>query len=295
MPLLDPPTLRVMTFNVLHDSVRSPLRPWAIRRPHVMETIREGEAGIVCLQEVSPRQLDDFARDLPEYEIMPGGETGGTILKGWAVLTRAPARFVLGEFFDRGERCPILVRRSLGRCVDTGWTRLESNRTDFAPPHLVNWVRIELPTGRTIGVYNTHLALVRGRTRGAPRDLLDVIDRQWNGDLQVLAGDFNALPSGPVLRALTTRAENGPPPFADTWDQSESRTGGNGTFHWGLSLPGPRLDYILIRPSCRVMRTTVARRGFGRNQASDHIAVTSELRPGEPSAGARRQPWPWPG
>lgn len=277
MPRSDPDALRVTTFNVLHDSVRNPLPRWPTRRPRAMETLRALEADVLCLQEVSPRQLEDFAQDLPEYEVLAGEETGGTTLAGWATLTRVPARFMLGEFFDRGERCPILLRRGVGRRVDTGCVRLEAHRTDFSTPHLVNWARIELSKGRTVGVYNTHLALVRGRTPGAARHLLELLDARWSGGVQILAGDFNARPTGAVLRTLTNPREHGPPSFVDTWCRSERRADG-GTFHWGLSLPGPRLDYILVRPSCDVASVTVSRSRNGGSEPSDHYAVTAELR-----------------
>jgi endonuclease/exonuclease/phosphatase family metal-dependent hydrolase len=52
---------------------------------------------------------------------------------------------------------------------------------------------------------------------------------------------------------------------------------GPGSFHWGLGLPWPRIDYILVRPECVVSKATVLE---GRMQGifpSDHHAVVAEL------------------
>jgi hypothetical protein len=144
------PPLRVMTFNVLHSSVRNPIGSWRVRRPRVVRTIRAARPDIACLQEVSDLQLADLTRDLPEYEILPGAPSGATTAPRWMLLLAAAlaagwlalgararrarracrflraaaltaallafaavlvARFVLGGFLDSGERCPILLLR----------------------------------------------------------------------------------------------------------------------------------------------------------------------------------------
>lgn len=267
-------TLRVMTFNVLHDAAWSLAPSWGERRSVVAEAIRTAAPDVACLQEVSPRQLDYLSRNLVEYRLFPGKLSGGTRLPGWARPATFLGRLVLGDFFDQGEYCPILVRRGFGVPSDSESFPLT---LDSPTPHVVNWVRIRLPS-EFVDVFSTHLGLVKGRTRGAPDGLRRLLDDHWSGT-QILAGDFNALPSGPLLKSLTGAGASRARAFQDAWTGARSGAKG-GTFHWGLGLPGPRLDYVLVRPPCTVDSVRVAGMRVGRILPSDHYAVVADLQIG---------------
>lgn len=271
-------TVRVMTFNVLHDGAWTLVPSWGARRRVVAGAIRSARPDVACLQEVSPRQLNDLSLNLVEYRVFPGTLSGGTTFTGWARPGAFFGRLFLGDFFDHGEYCPILVRRGFGAPSDSGSFLLTR---DSPTPHVVNWVRIRLPSEAFVDVFSTHLGLVRGRTNGTPDGLLQLLDDHWSGT-QILAGDFNALPSSPLLKSLIGVGAPRAPAFQDVWTRARSGARG-GTLHWGLGLPGPRLDYVLVRPPCTIDSVRIAGTRVGRILPSDHYAVVADLRIGDPN------------
>ena len=270
-------SVRIMTFNVLHDDVRTLMPSWRSRREAVAGAIDSARPDVACLQEVSPRQLGDLSLDLGGYQVFPGTLSGGTTLTGWTRAGAILGRFLLGDFFDQGAHCPIFVRNGSGVPIDSRTFRLTAHSPT---PHIVNWVRIRLPSEALLDVFSAHLGLLRGRTKSVPDGLLRLLDERWNGT-QILAGDFNALPSGPLVRSLTGTANARAHAFQDGWEGARSGARG-GTFHWGLGLPGPRLDYVLVRPPCTIDSVRIAGARVGHILPSDHYAVVADLRIGDP-------------
>ena len=289
--------LRVMTFNVLHESMRNFNAPWVDRRPIVAETIRSIQPDIACLQEVSARQLEDLTIDLPEYDFIEGSSSGATTLPRWASGMAPVARWILRGFYDAGELCPILLRRGSVHSAKHGSFRLHLEPSGnflggvgldlvaqhpARTPHVVNWARVEDSSGQlACFVYNTHLGLLPWTASGTAKELLERLDQDWNHEAQILAGDFNATPGGPVMRLLLASGSAGPPAFRDAWVEARRQVGTGRTYHWGFGLPGPRLDYILLRPSCLVLNAATSIARTGRVFASDHAALTTELELGQ--------------
>lgn len=278
-----------MTYNILHEAVRTLMPPWTVRGPLVAGVIRSAQADVVCLQEVSPRQFHDLARDLPEYQFFSGRLSGGTRLPRWAMPAAGLLKFFLGDFYGRGENCPILVRSGfgmpvgsgsfpLGRGIGRGSTPFRGSAGRSPAPHVVNWVRIALPDGRTLDVFNTHLGHMPWTARSTAETLLRIAGEQWDGGPQILAGDFNTMPFSTLVRSLTKSDMPGVPAFEDAFAHARARTGGGVTFHWGFGLPGPRIDYVLVRPPCGVDSVIVTGKRVGRTLPSDHYAVVVDLR-----------------
>ncbi len=274
-----------MTFNVLHESVRSFAAPWVTRRPIVMKTIRSIQPDVACLQEVSAQQLEDLKLDLAEYDSIAGTASGATTLPRWTSSIVPVARWALGDFYDAGELCPILLRKGSVFSAQHGnfWLsphpeRSGSFRGDSSTPHVVNWARVEDSSGQlACFVYNAHLGLVPWTARRVADELIERLDRDWNHEPQILAGDFNSSPGGTVMRLLLASRKVGPPAFHDAWLEARHRGGTGRTFHWGLGLPGPRLDYILLRPLSPVLNAATSSVRTGRVFASDHAAFAAEL------------------
>jgi endonuclease/exonuclease/phosphatase family metal-dependent hydrolase len=275
---------RVMTFNILHDAVRNFSPSWTRRRPLVAETIRSARPDVVCLQEVSPRQLDHLGQDLPEYDFLPGAMSGSTRVPRWAPGAGGIARLVLGDFFEVGELCPILVRRGHASSAQHGsfWVSHQGETSEpiqgHAPtPHVVNWARIETSRWAAFAVYNTHRGVLPWTEARAAGQLLAALDRRWKGETQILAGDFNCPPAGRLVRTLTAPRRTQPPAFRDAWPEARERKGAGRTFHAGFGLPGPRVDYILVRPHCTIASATTHGSRTGGMFASDHSALAAEL------------------
>ncbi len=278
-----PRALRVMTFNILHDSVRNFTPAWARRRPLVAETIRSARPDVACLQEVSGRQLEDLAHELPEYEFLQGADSGATRVPAWVLGVAGIARLVLGDFFDRGELCPILLRKGRVSCVQHGSLWVSPHGESSEPvleqsptPHVVSWARVEVGSGANFAIYNTHRGLLPWTEARVATRLLAALDGGWDVP-QILVGDFNSPAAWPLMRSLTAKRPGNLPAFRDAWLEAKVREGAGQTFHWGFGLPGLRLDYILVRPQCLVSHARLSEARIGGIFASDHFALVAEL------------------
>jgi endonuclease/exonuclease/phosphatase family metal-dependent hydrolase len=244
--------------------------------------IRALEPTILCLQEVSFRQLADLREELTEFEFVAGMATGPTGLLGWAAPLGPIARFCLGDFFEHGEFCPILLRRGLAAELASGSFLLgepeDSRAARGSPtPHVLTWARVWIdPAGTPLWIYNTHLGLLPWLAHRAARELRDRLDRDWAAEPQILAGDFNAPPDGALLRGLLAEPD-GIPPLVDLWVQAGQRSGPAETFHAGLGRALARLDYVLARPRLPVLRAMTGTPSASGPHPSDHLALTVEI------------------
>jgi endonuclease/exonuclease/phosphatase family metal-dependent hydrolase len=271
--------LRVTTLNVLHDGVRSVAAPWRERRARVVELILDLEPDVLCLQEVSAGQLDDLKQDLPDYEVVAGEASGPIVLPAWPAIIAMPAHLLLGDYFKAAELCPILLRRDSLRATASGSVKLRTPRPARAfKAHSLTWVRAETRSGFTFEVANTHLGILPWRARASGRELLAAMNELRTQHPQILTGDFNSRPSGGVLRELSDDGD--PAGFRDAWSEASRRDGGGSTFHWGLGLPGPRIDYVLSRPGLRPRSAKVSGPERGKPRVSDHWAMTVEYEVG---------------
>ena len=308
--------LRVMTFNILHSSFRNVAGTWEARRPLVVRTIQDASPDIVCVQEASERQVADLTRELPGYRVIAGATSGptaaptwwlsaaGILALGWVLVGRLRARsraqgtlriftasgavlsvaalvvvrFLQGDFMDKGEHCPILVRadRFATDRQGTFWDSAQPDRPGSMHagglrPHIVTWADLtDRATGARYTVYNAHLGIepwLIARTAALLRARLDHDRRDWP---QILAGDLNAKPDGVLMRTLVS--DRDPGTFHDAWPQAASRSGPEHTFHWGLGRAGPRIDYVLVRPRLPVDSAAVIAPGEPPF-ASDHHPV----------------------
>jgi endonuclease/exonuclease/phosphatase family metal-dependent hydrolase len=268
--------LRITTLNLLHDAVRTLARPWHVRRTPFVECIRALDPDVLCLQEVSARQLEHVRSELTSYEMIEGIATGPIVLPAWFMPIAQPAHWLLRDFFSAGEWCPILMRRGSFSCLASGSLAMPAPSRAFTP-HAVHWVRAQSADSRTVfEIYNTHLGILPWRERRTARELLAALDANRGEPLQILTGDFNSRAGGTLLGTLTAVESESGGGFRDTWAEAERREGG-GTFHWGLGLPGPRIDHVLVRPARRVARASVVAPGPGRARVSDHAPLTVEI------------------
>ena len=275
-------SVRITTLNLLHDQIRNVLPAWTVRRPRAVATLRAIAPDVVCLQEVSARQLADLGADLPEFEIVAGAAGGPIRLAPWFAPLAPLGRMWWGDYFDHGEWCPILLRRGVVEPLAIGWFSIElpgKRVWSAATPHGVTWARVRLVrTELEVWIANTHLGLLPWRAADNAKRLIAALDREWNGSPQFLAGDFNARPEGPVLARL--QSERGPhtPSFRDLWKDATERRGPAGSYDTLPWLFGcPRIDYVLARPAMTVLRAEITEFPGGAARASDHRPVTVDV------------------
>lgn len=191
----------------------------------------------------------------------------------------------------RAEHCALLFRTDRWERLDGGafWI---SPRPEVAGsvlpgtvlPRVVNWVRLkERTTGRTGTFFNAHLDFLPWAPLRSARILRRVMDMHWDDQLQVLMGDFNAVPRSAAYRYFARALSQSPnPPLADAWLSAEERIGPEGTFHGGTGRVRwtGRLDRILFRPHIPVERVTTITHRNGEHFPSDHFPVLAEFRTG---------------
>lgn len=292
--------LKILTLNLLYSEAVNSAGEWRLRRPLALDVMRSG-FDVVGLQEVTLEQLDDLRRELHDFEVVSGPDSGeshapGVIRSALAVAARSRTRRrnsaernihePVGKSHIRGEHCAILFQRNRFELIqqsafwlsdrpEVGGTRLAGTWL----PRVVNHVTLKCTqSGSRLSVYNAHLDFMPWAPPRSARIIREAMDGEWDGSLQILLGDFNAGRYSAAYRVLQRagKAE----PLIDAWQAAERREGPEGTYHAGsgrVRWPG-RLDRILFRPTCTVERAQTITHHLGPVFPSDHFPVAVEMR-----------------
>jgi endonuclease/exonuclease/phosphatase family metal-dependent hydrolase len=294
--------LKVMTLNLLCAGAVNPAGPWSQRFPLVLDVLRAG-ADIIALQEATATQLADIERELTDFSIIPGPESGEmrlpkmvhTMARLWHgaknirnkrhhthLLPAHPPK-------HRGEHCALLYRTEKYAAI-AGNAFWISHQPDVVGsilpgtvlPRVVNWVRLqEKDTLQSVTVFNAHLDFMPWAPLRSARILRRILDTHWDNLPQILMGDFNAVPNSAAYKHLGRELEhNLHPRLEDAWLAAEEKQGPEGTYHGGTGRVRwiGRLDRILFRPNLRVERAVTLTHHKGTFYPSDHYPVLAELR-----------------
>lgn len=254
-----------MTFNLRHASDIPP-NTWAERRPVASELLRQSAPDLVGTQEGFYAQLQDIARDQPEFSWIGLGREGGSRGEFAAVFYRTnrlqPLAF---DHFWLSETPDVVGSKSWNSsCV-----------------RMATWVRFrDLQNGREFEFWNTHLdhESQLARERGAALIVQRV--REQNSTLPlVLVGDFNAhARANPVYDVFMNAG------WSDTWFEATRRVGPNfaSLHNYATLVPdGPHIDWILTKGDVRADETRVVNFEMNGQYPSDHFPVIAALRIGE--------------
>lgn len=245
-------TLTVVTLNLWHDQ-----RDWPRRRAMILDELRSLSPDVICLQEVLQHAtLRNQALDLADsldYRVTFGSVDPDTAVKryGNAILSRHPV-------------------------LETAWKPLEP-KSDY---RVVVQMRIAFQ-GRPVDVFDTHLhhtaegAAIRAEQ---VRDLLAYVKTQRGKGAVVLAGDFNASPDTPELKAVTK-------PYLDVFAALNPSTGRDTvtTLNPAMGHAPRRIDYIFVsrdgRPALRPLSAEIVLDQPAADGAwpSDHFGVVARL------------------
>ncbi len=262
-------TLKLATWNLWWR-----FGPWRERQPLIIDTLRDLDADVLCLQELWGELGKDQAAEIADeldyhaiYEpVLPidGVDWGMGILSRWPLLETSA--FVLPSMpSDDGSRdCKAM------------------------------WARIDGPRG-AIDVLNTHLSwrpeesAIRQQQMAAIAKYTKETHR--GGMPPILCGDFNAIPTADEIRMMTGEA---PVPvdglyFIDAWRAAGREEPG---YTWDRTnsltqkalLPNRRLDYVFVgEPALNGAGHVLKASRIGTEAtdglfASDHYGVEVELR-----------------
>jgi endonuclease/exonuclease/phosphatase family metal-dependent hydrolase len=285
-----PRTLRFLTLNLWADN-----GPWQAR----MEVLQDGIAAllpdVVGLQEVRdvparvPNQAGEVARRLGFHHVFAPSTAWGGGHEGLAIVSRFP----IGPH----------EARPLPHSTETEGRIVLSARID--PPADV---------AAPFWMHTTHLSYreAEGRKREDQVILVDqVVAAHANDNIQIVTGDFNAVPESDEIRWLTgmTTLDGRRVAYQDTWARANLGAGPNAGVTWTRAnpyidalhwlRPERRLDYIFTTAVRRDRRGTVhgARVVFDEPRlspngdrvfASDHFGVVADVQmAAEPGDAAR--------
>ncbi|MDF2440497.1 MAG: hypothetical protein JWN98_1481 [Abditibacteriota bacterium] len=254
-----------MTFNLRFASPKPP-NSWPQRRPVTSDLLRLTAPDLVGTQEGVYHQLQDIARDRPEYDWIGLGRDGGS----------------RGEFmavFYRKERLEPLEFNHFW-LSDTPEV-MGSSTWGNTNVRMVTWVKFrDRQTEQQFLFVNTHLDHQSQVAREKGAALIVQRLNALNTELPiVLVGDFNAIAKANKTYDILTGAGG----FTDAWYSARERRGKNvATFH-GYNTPvnnGAHIDWILSRGKVTADNAEIITYARDGQYPSDHFPVMATLRIG---------------
>ena len=262
--------LRVMTFNIRYANPGDGPNAWRFRRDWVAEIVRTNDVDILGCQEVLKVQQDDLLERLPGYASFGPGRDDGK---------------------DAGEAVPIFYRRERFKVLkeEAFWL----SETPDVPgskgwgatlPRVTTYLRLkDWRSGATLSVVNTHLDHMSEEARRESARLINryVADLP-SGDVVILTGDFNCLPSSAPYRLLTEaagEAERERVRLYDSFDvASQGHEGPESTWNGFKEIvPQRRIDFVFVRRPEIVRRHRILDDRRDGRFPSDHLPVVVDL------------------
>ncbi|MBS1700782.1 MAG: endonuclease/exonuclease/phosphatase family protein [Armatimonadetes bacterium] len=240
--------LRVMTFNIRNGLAEDGPNGWEFRKHKTAETIRQASPDVFGLQEVFDFQLDYLVDQLSEYECYSIGRNDGQ---------------------TAGEHCSILWRKGVFHRADAGtfWFSDEPEAPGSMTwgnqiTRICSWV--DLAEG--FRFLNVHLDHAHAESR---RKSVDLLLNRLPTTPWILAGDFNAEPEWPEMKALSNSSKV----------ELVTATNKIGTFHnFGGGIGGERIDHIVLPVGTDYRDTQVIVSETEIPFPSDHYPVVSTVK-----------------
>jgi endonuclease/exonuclease/phosphatase family metal-dependent hydrolase len=263
----DSPDLRVMSFNIRNSYARDGVNHWEGRKDLVYSVIRDYAPDVLGLQEANSFQLKELCHEFSEYSKVGEGSMGGA----------------------KGQYSAILFLKGRFKLTDSGSFWLSETPTEpskswgSAHHRICTWAELlDRESQQTIYVYNTHMddGSRKAREKGV-RIIMDRIQEKAAPYPFVLMGDFNAPEDSEVLQIIKgnsiARKDHGIQ-MVDSFRVLYPQRKNVGTYNGftGQS-DGPKIDYIMIRPSMKVIEASILQANQKGRYPSDHFPVTAQI------------------
>jgi endonuclease/exonuclease/phosphatase family metal-dependent hydrolase len=259
--------LRVMSFNIRNSFARDGENHWESRKDLVYSVTRDYAPDVLGLQEANSFQLEELCNKFPEYGKVGEGSMGDT----------------------KGQYSAILFLKKRFKLTDSGSFWLSENPTEpskswgSAHHRICTWAELlDNESQQTIYVYNTHMddGSRKAREKGA-RMIMDHIQKKAESSPLVLMGDFNAPEDSEALKIIKGNFEADQKlgiQMVDSFRVLYPQRKKVGTYNGFTSQSdGPKIDYIMVRPSMKVIEASILQSNREGRYPSDHFPVTAEL------------------
>ncbi|SFR71915.1 Metal-dependent hydrolase, endonuclease/exonuclease/phosphatase family [Halogeometricum rufum] len=259
-------TLAACSFNVRYDNPEDDY-PWTSRLPRVAEAVDRVDPELLGVQEAQPNQFTDLRETISDYDWYGIGREGGDESEAVPVAW-SPDRFDVRE---RG----VFWLSPTPDTPSVGW--------GAENPRISTWVGLtDVETGADFWFCNTHFSHVDAEARRRSAEIVRerASRRAEDGEMVVVTGDLNSVPTAPPYHVLTGRTGAGPSPVVDGRREAGTASvyGPWGTYHGFTDELEDRIDYVFTPAEADVLqyRTLGIREGAYR---SDHLPVVTHFEP----------------
>lgn len=254
------------SFNVRYDNPEDDY-PWKSRLPRVVEVVDQLDPELLGVQEAQPNQFADLRETVTDYEWYGVGREGGDESEA------VPVAWSSGRFEERDRGVfwlsPTPDEPSIGWGAEN--------------PRISTWVSLtDGETGTDLWFCNTHFSHVDPEARRESATIIRerAMERSENGEMVVITGDLNSVPTEPPYHVIAGRTGAGSSPVIDGRREAGTNSvyGPWGTFHDFTDQLQDRIDYVFTPEEAEVLqyRTLGIREGAYR---SDHLPVIAHFEP----------------
>jgi endonuclease/exonuclease/phosphatase family metal-dependent hydrolase len=260
----EPPSLRLMTYNIRLDLASDGADAWPHRRDWVAAQVTWLHPDIFGMQEVLPGQKADVIAALPQYRLIGGGRDDGK---------------------EKGEASPIGFDTRRFDLVDSGlfWLsptpEVPSKGWDAALNRIAMWARLKLRgTRQVILAVNTHWDHVGvvARKQSAAQITQWIAAHTGPCEQVLLFGDFNSDIDSEQMQAIT----HGSLALRDARAASQTAPFGPANSFNDFQLAPAEskiIDHFLVGPRVTVDRYLILSQLIDGRWPSDHFPVLVDV------------------
>lgn len=266
--------VRVMSFNIRYGSANDGSNRWELRKELLIDTIKRFNPDLLGTQETLAAQKLYLDEKLSEYESIGVGRDDGK---------------------QKGEMTALWFRRKQFDLLDSGHFWLSERPSepgsiswDSSLTRMASWVKLrqrENVHDKPILFVNTHFDHRGGEARRQSAILLRRMAAQLGDGCDiVVTGDFNAAEDSPPYKELfsvkPSSDNNESFVFIDSYREIHPTPNtSEGTFNGFKAdqTDGPRIDWIGVSNSWKVLAAGIDRSEADGRVPSDHFPVTAEL------------------
>ena len=259
--------IRVMSFNIRNSYAKDGENHWESRKDLVYSVIRDYAPDVLGLQEANSFQLEELSHEFPQYGKVGEGSMGGA----------------------KGQYSAILFLKKRFKLSDSGSFWLSETPTEpskswrSAHHRICTWAELlDKESQQTIYLYNTHMddGSRKARENGA-RMIMDHIQKKAESSPFLLMGDFNAPEDSEALKIIKGNSESGQNlgiQMVDSFRVLYPNRKKVGTYN-GFSgqSDGSKIDYIMVKPSMKVIEASILQTNREGRYPSDHFPVTAQV------------------